>query len=40
MPVPVKNTSTKEELFEQVDNIIDRLPQKPEIFTENNIEII
>ncbi len=36
----VKNTSTKEELFEQVDNIIDRLPQKPEIFTENNIEII
>lgn len=36
----VKNNGTKEELFEQVDKIIEQLPQKPQIFTENTIEII
>ena len=36
----VKNNGTKEELFEQIDKIIEKLPQKPEIFTDNTIEII
>ena len=36
----VKNNSTKEELFEQIDQILEKLPTKPEIFTENTIEII
>ena len=36
----IKNNGTKEELFEQVDNILEKLPQKPEIFTDNSIGII
>ena len=36
----IKNNGTKQELFEQVDNIIEKLPQKPEIFTDQSIEII
>lgn len=36
----VKNNDTKEHLYKQLDEILDKLPQKPEIFMENNIEII
>jgi len=36
----VKNTGTLEDLYANIDVIIDKLPQKPQIFHDNGLEII
>jgi len=36
----IKNDGTLEDLHTRIDNILDELPQKPEIFNDNTFEII
>ena len=36
----INNDGTLEELYASIDNIIDKLPQKPQIFNDSGLELV
>ena len=36
----INNDGTLEDLYDSIDKVLDKLPQKPQIFNENGLELV